>query len=188
MRTPDATEIIDCANAAEWETWLAVHHQRSDGAWLKIARQGAAKAGITIAEAGEIAMCYGWIDSQRNSYDQSHYLQRYSPRRARSPWSQINVARAQALLAAGRMQPAGLAEVEAAKADGRWAAAYAPQRDVRLPPELAEALANNAGARQVFERLDKTGQYALILPILKATTERQRAARVRQALAKLEQT
>jgi uncharacterized protein YdeI (YjbR/CyaY-like superfamily) len=178
-----AAEILDFATAAAWEAWLAEHHARASGAWLKIAKQGA--AGLTILEAAAAAMCYGWIDSQRRGLDQTHFLQRYSPRRPRSPWSQINVQRAEALLAAGRMQPAGLAEIEAAKADGRWAAAYAPQRDVRLPPALAEALARNDDAHRAFEQLDKTAQYALILPILKAATDRQRAGRVARALRQL---
>jgi len=174
---------LEFPTAAAWEAWLAEHHAHASGAWLKIAKQGA--AGLTILEAAAAAMCYGWIDSQRRGLDQTHYLQRYSPRRPRSPWSQINVARAEALLAAGRMQPAGLAEIAAAQADGRWDAAYAPQRDVRLPPALAAALAQNDRARQAFARLDKTRQYALILPILKATTDRQRAGRVARAVRQL---
>jgi uncharacterized protein YdeI (YjbR/CyaY-like superfamily) len=186
MPAPDETEIIACANGADWEAWLAGHHQRSGGVWLRIAKKGAGKASVTISEALDVALCYGWIDSQRNGYDQTHYLQRYSPRRPKSPWSKLNVDRAEALMAAGRMQPAGQAEIEAARVDGRWEAAYASQRNVSLPPELAAALAQNERARQAFERLDKTGQYAVILPILKATTAERRAARVQKALAKLE--
>ena len=186
MPTPPANDILDCASAAEWEAWLAGHHTQPGGVWLRIARQGAGRPGLTIAEAGEVALCYGWIDSQRLANDQASYWQRYSPRRPASPWSKINVARAEALIAAGRMQPAGLAEIAAAQADGRWAAAYAPQRSIELPPDLADALNRRARARRAWERLGKTRQYALILPLLKANSAASRAARLKTALAELE--
>jgi uncharacterized protein YdeI (YjbR/CyaY-like superfamily) len=179
-------EFIDCANAADWEAWLARHHERADGIWLRIAKKDSGKASVTISEALDVALCYGWIDSQRKGYDEAYYLQRYSPRRPKSPWSKLNVERAEALLAAGRMRPAGLAEIEAAKADGRWEAAYVSQRNVTVPPELAAALAQNQRAKKTFDRLDKSGQYAVILPILKATTAERRAARLQRALTELE--
>jgi uncharacterized protein YdeI (YjbR/CyaY-like superfamily) len=186
MQTPDGTEIIDCANAAQWEAWLAGHHERSDGVWLRIARKGSGKASVTISEALDIALCYGWIDSRRKGYDQTYYLQRYSPRRPKSPWSKLNVERAEALIAAGRMQPTGLVEIEAAKVDGRWDVAYESQRNASTPPDLVEALAQNERAKKTFDLLDKSGQYALILPILKATTADSRAARLQKAITKLE--
>jgi len=186
MQTADGTEIIDCANADQWEAWLAGHYERSDGVWLRIAMKGSGKASVTISEALDIALCYGWIDSQRRGYDQTYYLQRYSPRRSKSPWSKLNVERAEALIAAERMQPAGLVEIEAAKVDGRWAAAYDSQRNASMPPDLEAALAQNERAQKAFELLDKSGQYAVILPILKATTADSRAARLQKAIAKLE--
>jgi len=186
MQTPDRTEIIDCANAAQWESWLARHYERSGGMWLRIAKKGSGKASVTISEALDIALCYGWIDSQRKGYDQIYYLQRYSPRRPKSPWSKFNVERAEALMGVGRMQPAGLVEIEAAKMDGRWDAAYESQRNVSMPPDLVAALAQNQRAKKAFALLDKSGQYAVILPILKATTANSRAARLQKTIIKLE--
>jgi uncharacterized protein YdeI (YjbR/CyaY-like superfamily) len=170
---------------AEWDAWLAAHHAQSPGIWLLIAKKNAAKPLITIGEALDVALCYGWIDSQRKGFDAQSYLQRYSPRRAKSPWSRLNVDRVAALTQAGRMQAAGLAEVAAAKADGRWAVAYEPQREAGLPEDLAAELSGNAKAAAAFAALDKTGQYALILPLLKATTPEIRRARVRKAVARL---
>jgi uncharacterized protein YdeI (YjbR/CyaY-like superfamily) len=186
MPTPDQTEIIDCADAAQWETWLAGQSERSGGVWLRIAKKGVGQASVTISEALDIALCYGWIDSQRKGYDQTYYLQRYSPRRPKSPWSKLNVERAEALIAGGRMQPAGWVEIEAAKVDGRWEAAYESQRNVSIPPDLAAALAQNERAKKAFDRLDKSGRYAVILPILKANTANSRAARLQKAITKLE--
>ena len=185
MQTPDRTEFIDCANAAHWETWLARQYERSGGVWLRIAKKRLGKASVTISEALDIALCYGWIDSQRKGYDQTYYLQRYSPRRPKSPWSKLNVERAEALIATGRMQPSGLVEIEAAKVDGRWDAAYESQRNVSMPPDLAAALAQNERAKKTFDLLDKSGQYAVILPILKATTADRRAARLQKAITRL---
>ena len=110
----------------DWAQWLEENQASSSGLWVRLAKKGSGITSITYNEALEVALCYGWIDSQRKGYDQNYYLQRYSPRRPKSPWSKLNVERAQALMADGRMQSAGLAEIEAAKMDGRWEAAYAP--------------------------------------------------------------
>jgi uncharacterized protein YdeI (YjbR/CyaY-like superfamily) len=128
MRTPDDTQVLACADVAQWESWLADHHEQSSSIWLLIAKKGSDKKSVTISDALDVALCYGWIDSQRKSHDADHYLQRYSPRRAKSPWSRLNVERVEALIDAGRMRAPGLAEVAAAQAEGRWAAAYEPQR------------------------------------------------------------
>ncbi|GAA3972328.1 hypothetical protein GCM10023085_63390 [Actinomadura viridis] len=140
---------------------------------------------VTIGQALEVALCHGWIDSRRRSYDEHYYLQRYSPRRKGSPWSRVNVEHVEALTAAGRMRPSGLAEVAAARADGRWAAAYTAQRDATVPPDLAEALAAHPEAAARFEELGKTARYLLILPLLKARTPAGRAARLQKALSDL---
>lgn len=169
------------------ESWLCRHHAASTGVWLKIGKKNAKRTLITIDEALDVALCYGWIDSQRKGFDANSYLQRYSPRRTKSPWSKLNVDRVAALAEAGRMRPAGLAEVAAAKTDGRWAAAYAPQRDAGMPDDLAAALAENAAAGAAFARLDKTGQYAIVLPLLKATTPEVRVARLGKAITRLAQ-
>jgi len=186
METSGSEEIIDCAKASEWKTWLESHCEQPGGVWLKIAKKGSGKTSVTISEALDIALCYGWIDSQRNGYDRTYYLQRYSPRRPKSPWSKLNIKRAEALMAAGRMQPAGLLEIEAAKKDGRWNAAYESQRNVSIPSDLEAALAQNVQAQNAFSLLDKTAQYVIILPILKATTSERRAARLLKAITKLE--
>jgi uncharacterized protein YdeI (YjbR/CyaY-like superfamily) len=186
MEAPSNSEILACADIAGWESWLADQHDKSNGIWLLIARKGSGEVSVTIGDALDVALCYGWIDSQRKSYDTDYYLQRYSPRRARSPWSRLNVERVEALIDAGRMRACGLAEVAAAQADGRWAAAYEPQRNVGLPADLAGALAQNERARTAFEQLGKTGQYAMILPVLKAASPAIRKVRLQQAIAKLE--
>ncbi|OUC95549.1 YdeI/OmpD-associated family protein [Streptosporangium minutum] len=172
-------------DAAQWESWLAEHHEDGDGVWLKIARKGSAVPLVTIGQALEVALCYGWIDSQRKSYDEHSFLQRYSRRRTGSPWSRVNVETVEALTAAGRMRPPGLAEVAAAQADGRWEAAYTAQRNATVPPDLAEALAAHPEAAAGFEALGKTGRYLVILPLLKARTPAGRAARLRKAIASL---
>jgi uncharacterized protein YdeI (YjbR/CyaY-like superfamily) len=186
MKSPIASEVLACTDAAQWESWLADHHDKSTGIWLLIAKKGSDQVSVTISDALDVALCYGWIDSQRKGHDTDYYLQRYSPRRPGSPWSRLNVERVEALTEAGRMRARGLAEVAAAQADGRWGAAYQPQRDAALPPDLAAALEQNERARAAFERLDKTGQYAIILPVLKATTPAIRLMRLQKAVARLE--
>lgn len=111
---------IDIASAADWEAWLADNHDRCSEVWLRIAKKASQKVSVAIPEALDISLCYGWIDSHRKAFDESYYLQRYSPRRAKSPWSRINAQRAEALIAERRMQPAGLAQIDAAKREGRW--------------------------------------------------------------------
>ena len=182
----EGAEILTCADAAGWESWLAEHHHDSGGVWLLIAKKGSERASVSIGDALDVALCYGWIDSQRKAYDADRYLQRYTPRRPRSPWSRLNVERVEALIDAGRMRAPGLAEVAAARADGRWVAAYERQRNARPPADLAAALEQNEQARTAYERLDKTGRYLLALPILKATTPAMRLRRLQKAIATLE--
>lgn len=117
---PDELDIISCEDAAAWEEWLAANHRRHQGVWLKIAKKHAGVASVTNEEAVDAGLCWGWISGHRKALDDSHFLQRYTPRRPRSNWSAVNVAKVEALTAAGRMRPPGLAEVEAARADGRW--------------------------------------------------------------------
>jgi uncharacterized protein YdeI (YjbR/CyaY-like superfamily) len=186
MSPLDDSQILSCTDRAAWESWLAEHHEDSSGVWLRIARKGSTAESVTIGDALDVALCYGWIDSQRKGYDTNHYLQRYSPRRSSSPWSRLNVRRVEALIEAGRMRARGLAEIAAAQADGRWAAAYEPQRNISVPADLAAALARNDRARAAFDQLGKTGQYATILPLLKAASPAMREVRVRQAIARLE--
>ena len=123
MGADDGLPRLVVTSAADWEEWLEENHDASEGAWLKIAKKGSGIPSVTIAEALDLCLCFGWIDSRREALDDDHYLQRYTPRRPRSNWSRINVEKVAELTAAGRMRPAGLAEVERAKADGRWDAA-----------------------------------------------------------------
>ncbi|WP_158848728.1 YdeI/OmpD-associated family protein [Saccharothrix deserti] len=185
METLDGAEIIAFADAAEWESWLAEHHEVAAGVWVKIAKKGSGRTSVTITEALDIALCHGWIDSQRKGLDENYYLQRYSPRRSGSSWSRVNVEKVEALVAAGRMREPGLAAVRAAKADGRWDAAYQSQRDATVPPDLAEALANDERARERFELLDRTQRYALFLRLMKARTPAVRAGRLGRIVEEL---
>ncbi|WP_017585996.1 YdeI/OmpD-associated family protein [Nocardiopsis ganjiahuensis] len=171
-------------DAAAWEAWLDRHHDAGE-AWLKIAKKGSGALSVTAREALDVALCHGWIDSHRRSHDERHYLQRYSPRRRGSAWSRVNVERVEALMRAGRVRPPGLAQVEAARADGRWDSAYAAQRDATVPPDLAEALAARPEAAARFAELDRTSRYGLVLPLLKARTPAGRAARLDRAVSAL---
>lgn len=178
-------EVLTFEAAAQWEAWLAGHHNKVDGAWIKIGKKGSAKKSITAPEAGDVALCYGWIDSIRRSFDGDYFLQKYSRRRPRGSWSKVNVDRVESLMAAGRMRAAGLAEVSAAKADGRWAAAYASQKDAIVPPDAKAALKANKPAKDSFDQLGKTDRYLMILPLLKARTPEARAARLRKMIVRL---
>lgn len=178
-------DVLDFPDAAGWEAWLEAQHGDQAEAWLRIAKRHSGIATITIAEALDVALCFGWIDGQRKSLDEVSFLQRYSRRRPRSSWSKVNVAKVEALVAAGRMRPAGLAEVAAAEADGRWDAAYESQRTAEVPPDLAAALAGDAGANTAFEQLGRSERYAVILPLLKARTPESRARLLARAVAKL---
>jgi len=179
------TAVLDLPDAAAWESWLDKHAGERTEAWLRIAKRHSGLATITIADALDVALCFGWIDGQRKSLDDVSFLQRYCPRRPHSTWSQVNVAKVEALTAAGRMRPAGFAEVAAAQADGRWAAAYAPQRTATVPPDLAAALADNAPAAAAFAGLNRTERYAVLLQLAKARTPRSRAAVLTRVLATL---
>ena len=178
-------EVIECATAADWESWLAEYHAAREGVWLKIAKKGSARRSVTPAEATEVALCYGWIDSHRKTGDLEHFLQKYSPRRPHSSWSRINAERAAALIAAGRMRASGLAQVEAAKADGRLEAAYEPQRTASVPADLAAALACDEPARVFFESLGRTDRYAVILRLSKSPSAARREHQLRQIIALL---
>lgn len=174
------------ADASAWEHWLERHSQ-SPGVWLKIAKKDAGIPSVTYTEALDVALCHGWIDGQKKAFDARFFLQRFTPRRARSTWSKINVARIGTLTAAGRMHPAGLREVDAAKADGRWEAAYDGSSSMVVPPELEEALAlaNNRKAKAFFDALDRTNRYAVCWRVQTAVKPETRRARVEKLVAML---
>jgi uncharacterized protein YdeI (YjbR/CyaY-like superfamily) len=185
-RESGEAEVITFRDAAEFEGWLAQHVDHSAGVWLKIAKKGSGVASLTDDEAVDVGLCYGWISGQRKALDEVYYLQKYVPRRPRSRWSQVNVRKVSELMAAGRMRPPGLAEVEAAKADGRWDAAYSSQKQATVPPDLATALAASPVAASAFKSLSKTNQYAVILDIVTARNPSTRAAHIRKAITALE--
>lgn len=180
-----AVQPLEFADGRAWESWLSAEHGRRSDAWLRIGKRNSGSGLLSISEALDGALCFGWIDAQRHGLDEVSFLQRYCPRRARSSWSKVNVAKVEALAAAGRMRPAGIAEVEAARADGRWDAAYASQREATVPADLAAALAGDDRAAAAFAQLGRTGQYALILPLLKARTAQSRARTLARTLARL---
>ncbi|MEV6522341.1 YdeI/OmpD-associated family protein [Longispora sp. NPDC051575] len=184
---PEA-EVLAFRDPAAFEAWLDDHVDLGAGVWLKLAKAGTGIPSLTSDEAVDVGLCYGWISGQRRSLDETYYLQKYVPRRPRSRWSQVNVAKVAELEAAGRMRPSGWAEVDAAKADGRWAAAYESQRTATVPPDLAAALAASPGAARAFEALGRTERYAVLLKLATARTEKGRASQLERALAALEAT
>jgi uncharacterized protein YdeI (YjbR/CyaY-like superfamily) len=171
------------ASAAAWETWLAANHARSTEFWLTLRKVGAKVSGVTYAEALELALCYGWIDAQKGALDEELWLQRFTPRASRSKWSKVNRDKATALMAAGRMQPAGLREVERAKADGRWAAAYDSPRTATVPADLAAALEASPKARAFFETLDGANRYAVLYRIQSVKRAETRARKIETLVA-----
>jgi uncharacterized protein YdeI (YjbR/CyaY-like superfamily) len=182
----DELPILLFATPAELEAWLEDHHEDSPGLWLKIAKKGTEPPSVTYAEALELALCFGWIDSQKRGHDERHFLQRFTPRRPRGRWSRINRERAEALLAAGAVRPAGLAEVEAAKADGRWEAAYESQGNAKVPEDLRRELDANPAAAEFFAGLDGANRYAILYRLEDAKRPETRERRLRKFVAMLE--
>lgn len=178
--TPDQARPFEHGDALE--AWLEEHHADSSGLWLKLAKRKSGVPSVTAAEVVDIVLCFGWIDGQRRSCDEVYYLQRITPRRRRSLWSQVNVDKVAALAAAGRMRAAGLAEVEAARADGRWDAAYPSQSRAAVPADLAAALEADEAARGFYEALGKSDRYLVILRLVTAPTPEVRAARLGRAV------
>jgi uncharacterized protein YdeI (YjbR/CyaY-like superfamily) len=168
-----------------WEEWLAEQHEASPGLWLKIAKKGAGTSTVTYAEAVEAALCFGWIDGQKDKLDDEHWLQRFTPRRPRGKWSKINREKAERLIAEGRMRPAGLREVEAARADGRWEAAYEGQATATVPPDLAAELDRHPAAREFFATLTGANRYAILYRIQDAKRPETRARRIAKYVAML---
>jgi uncharacterized protein YdeI (YjbR/CyaY-like superfamily) len=172
--------VMEFASAKAWEAWLRKQHDTSDGVWLKIAKKGTGVETVTMPEVIDVALCYGWIDGLRHKHDDVYFRQRMTPRTTRSRWSKINRDKAETLIAAGRVHAAGLREIDAAKADGRWDGAYAGSRDIDVPDDLTRALRRNAKARRAFERLDRTNRYAILYRIHDAKRAETRARRIEQ--------
>ncbi|HEY1853405.1 MAG TPA: YdeI/OmpD-associated family protein [Solirubrobacterales bacterium] len=182
----DALPVLLFAGPPELEAWLEENGERSEGAWLKIAKKGAAEPSVTYAEALELALCFGWIDSQKRGFDEQHFLQRFTPRRPRGRWSKINREKCEALLEAGAVRPAGLAEIEAAKADGRWEAAYASARAAAVPDDLQRELDASPKAAAFFAELDGANRYAILYRLEEAKRPETRERRLATFVTMLE--
>ena len=178
--------ILAFADAATFETWLEAHGPDAPGVWLKLAKKGATEPTLAKSEAIDAALCHGWIDGQLDRYDNHYWLIRFTARKAGSKWSQMNCTRATELTAAGRMRPAGFAQVEAAKADGRWIMAYAPASKAEPPPDLAAALAANPRAAAFFATLKGANRYAILYRIGAVKKAETRARKIAQYVAMLE--
>jgi uncharacterized protein YdeI (YjbR/CyaY-like superfamily) len=178
-------EAVQFASAAEFEAWLKVNHNTNSGIWLKLAKAGVDPQSLSYAQALEVALCFGWIDGQKAALDERYWLQRFTPRSRRSRWSQTNRDKAEQLITAGRMQPAGLAEIERAKADGRWDAAYAGQRNATVPADLERELDRDPQAAAAFSQLDAHNRYAIIWRINDAKRPDTRARRISKYLSML---
>ena len=181
----DELETRAFASADEWEAWLRAHHDSTPGVWIKFARKGSGIPTVTYPEALHAALCFGWIDGQARGGDESFYLQRFTPRRSRSIWSKRNRDFATALIESGRMQPAGLREVQRAKADGRWDAAYDAPSTATVPDDLQAALEANPAAAEFFARLKGRNRYAILHRVQTAKKPETRARRIETFVAML---
>jgi uncharacterized protein YdeI (YjbR/CyaY-like superfamily) len=173
------------ASAAGLSSWLSKNHDKASGLWLKLAKKGAAAKTLSYGEAIEVLLMWGWIDGQKRALDETFWLQKITPRRKNSIWSQLNRKKALELIAAGRMQAPGLVEVERAKADGRWSNAYASAKVATVPDDLASALSKNAKARAFFEGLDAANRYAVLFRVMQAGKPQTRAARIERLVEML---
>jgi uncharacterized protein YdeI (YjbR/CyaY-like superfamily) len=180
MKKADNLPIISFATQQDWEAWLKEHHTHTKGLWLKIAKKETGIPSVSYAEALEAALCYGWIDGQKASFDDQYWLLKFSPRSPKSMWSQVNCDKATALLASDRMQPAGRRQVELAKADGRWEAAYQSQSKITIPDDFQRELDNNQQAKEFFQTLNSVNRYAILLRIHTAKKPETRFARIRK--------
>ncbi|MGW9437734.1 YdeI/OmpD-associated family protein [Streptomyces sp. NPDC055607] len=185
METVEGLAVIPFGGGEELEAWLERHHGDTPGIWLLLARKGSDLASPTAEEILDATLAHGWITGKRRARDERSYLQKITPRRPGSLWSQVNVRQVEALTAAGRMREPGLAEVRAARADGRWEAAYPSQKEATVPDDLAAALAAEPRTAAAFEALNRTDRYLVILSLWQARTARTRATRLERAVAAL---
>ena len=169
---------MEFESAADWEAWLAKNHESAPGVWAMLAKKGSGVPSVGYPEVLDIAISYGWIDGQRQGLDDTHYLQKFTPRGPRSRWSKINREKATRMIGSGQMKPAGLREVERAKADGRWDAAYDGQRAATVPDDLQEALDANPAAKEFFGTLNSQNRYAILFRVGDAKRPETRARRI----------
>ncbi len=183
---PAADLPILLVSRDEWETWLAENHAGVSGVWLRLAKKDGPLTSVTYDEALTVALCYGWIDGQKKSYDEASWLQKFTPRGPKSIWSKVNRAKAEALIAGGQMKPAGLAAVESARRDGRWEAAYESQSNATVPDDLQAALDGHPEAKAFFATLNSVNRYAILFRVQTAKKAETRARRIEQFVDMLE--
>ena len=176
--TPNPDHIRDFPDAAAFERWLRTNHDKADEIWLKIHKKESGLPTVTYAEALDIALCWGWIDGQKKTFDEMSFLQRFCPRRPKSIWSQRNIGHVERLTKAGRMTAFGQTQVDAAKADGRWKAAYAAGRDMQVPDDLKAAIAANPKAQKTFETLNRQNLFSLAFRVGNLKTPEGRAKKI----------
>jgi uncharacterized protein YdeI (YjbR/CyaY-like superfamily) len=170
----------------KWADWLATQHNKSTGVWLKLAKKGNDIPSVTYEEALEVALCFGWIDGQKKGFDDQYWLQKFTPRGAKSIWSKINTEKAEKLIASGEMNPAGLKAIEAAKQDGRWEAAYEAQKNIAVPEDFLSALEKNRKAQAFFATLNGANRYSFLFRLKTAKKVEMREKRIRQFVEMLE--
>lgn len=178
--------ILPFENKKKWTTWLAKQHDKSKGLWLKLAKKNSGIPSVTYEEALDVALCYGWIDGQKGSFDEQFWLQKFTPRGPKSIWSKINTEKVERLIARGEMKPAGHKTIEAAKQDGRWAAAYSSQKNTSIPEDFQTALDKNKKAKVFFDTLKSAERYSFLFRIQTAKKAETRARRIHQFIEMLE--
>ena len=177
--------MMEFKTAEKFETWLIKNHENSNGLWLKIFKKGSKKKTITYAEALDVALCYGWIDGQKQAYDEQAWLQKFCPRRAKSIWSKINIGHVERLIIEGRMRPAGLKAVEKAKADGSWEKAYDSPSKMTIPEDFLKELSKNKKAEATFKDLNKTNLFAIGFRLQTAKKQETREKRMKDIIEML---
>jgi uncharacterized protein YdeI (YjbR/CyaY-like superfamily) len=185
MHNTNGLSIMSFETQQDWERWLTEHHADTVGIWLKIAKKETGKPSVNYSEALDSALCYGWIDGQKASFDDQYWLQKFTPRRPKSIWSKVNCDKATALIAEGRMQPAGIRQVELAKADGRWESAYESQSKITIPDDFQSELDKNQKAKDFFSTLNSINRYAILFRIHSAKKPATRSARINKFIEML---
>lgn len=187
MKNSDNLAIMSFDTQQDWEAWLKENHADTKGVWLKISKKGASSPSVSYAEALDGALCYGWIDGQKAPFDDKYWLQKFTQRGARSIWSKVNCDKATALIAEGRMQPAGLRQVELARSDGRWDSAYESQSKITVPGDFQRELDKNQKAKDFFNTLNSANRYAFLFRIHTAKKPETRSARIQKFIEMLSQ-
>jgi uncharacterized protein YdeI (YjbR/CyaY-like superfamily) len=186
MGVDDGLPTVFFASAADWEQWLEDNHAVSDGVWIRMAKKDSGIDSVRYPQVLDTALCFGWIDGRREALDERHFLQRFTPRRARSRWSRINREKVERLIVEGRVRPAGLSEVERAQADGRWEAAYYGQKTIAIPDDLQRELDVRPDAKAFFAELTSQNRYAILYRLQDAKRPETRARRLAKFVAMLE--